>query len=929
MSTQLILYPQYYNGFNSTSSTYNQFVVNGGVFTGLNSTDLHSTTFIVPYQSAMYSQPPSIVNTWYRFTTSGGATWGAVTAPQEALNNLVLSYNGTTLGHTGVYQQMSGLVVGADYDVVIDIETAAVGVLGIRIFEGASLTLTNVSYYSSNVSLITHTFTCTATNQTLFLDYASTTANLIIDTIKCTEGGQNPTQTYTDLQDGQVICDLYQEEDIPLTLSVDDFKNVAEKVQSYSKDFDLPATKRNNQIFDNVFEITRTDTGINFNPYVKTKCTLKQDGFILFDGYLRLINIKDQEGEISYNVNLYSEVVALADILKDRTFADLSFEELAHTYNKTEIKRSWNDSGTGITYPNANTSGYRDAYNTVKYPFVDWSHQILISNGTSGTAGYPQLTTLQQVFRPFINIKYLINRIFQDTPFTWTSNFFDTADFDKLFIDFNWGADSTPTGVDITTITSAWAWSLDLFGNESNYADTTFSVLNLRVWGYWGTPISQVPPNYDTSTNIITSTVDNETYDVVYSYTIENVDTVDRTVECQWLYTTGSLTTPINNSGTITIPASGIWTYSGSFSRILLTTGDTLKAEFKSDDATGTKIRQYQTGSSCIDECNSATVNWGLSVTAFIGSNTMQILRGELGQWEFLKGIMTMFNLVSLPDKDNPLNITFEPYGDVFITDTAGTNLAARSIQHDWTDKVDVSEMELKPLTDLNKQTIFKFAEDEADYTFKLYKGTTQNHLYGSKEFDASGFTILEGIDEIIAEPFAATVPKPLFEQFGDFITPAIFSANDEATEFEGFDNSPRIMYNNGVKTLNGGVTYYIPAQNGLSSENQPDFLQFSHLSTVPTAAGTLDFHFGECQYFNPIGAAVPDNLFNLYWLPYYNELYNPNTRTMTLKVSLTPADINVFKMSDKVMIKNRVFRVNKIEYKPNDLAKVEFILIP
>ena len=49
----------------------------------------------------------------------------------------------------------------------------------------------------------------------------------------------------------------------------------------------------------------------------------------------------------------------------------------------------------------------------------------------------------------------------------------------------------------------------------------------------------------------------------------------------------------------------------------------------------------------------------------------------------------------------------------------------------------------------------------------------------------------------------------------------------------------------------------------------------------------------------------------------------------MTLKVNLTPADINVFKMSDKVMIKNRVFRVNKIEYKPNDLAKVEFILIP
>ena len=47
------------------------------------------------------------------------------------------------------------------------------------------------------------------------------------------------------------------------------------------------------------------------------------------------------------------------------------------------------------------------------------------------------------------------------------------------------------------------------------------------------------------------------------------------------------------------------------------------------------------------------------------------------------------------------------------------------------------------------------------------------------------------------------------------------------------------------------------------------------------------------------------------------------------MKVNLTPADINVFKMNDRVMIKNRSFRVNKIDYKPNNLATVEFILIP
>jgi hypothetical protein len=41
-----------------------------------------------------------------------------------------------------------------------------------------------------------------------------------------------------------------------------------------------------------------------------------------------------------------------------------------------------------------------------------------------------------------------------------------------------------------------------------------------------------------------------------------------------------------------------------------------------------------------------------------ITTNTiLQTLRGELGQWDFLKGLITMFNLVTLVDEDNPNNI--------------------------------------------------------------------------------------------------------------------------------------------------------------------------------------------------------------------------------------------------------------------------------
>ena len=164
--------------------------------------------------------------------------------------------------------------------------------------------------------------------------------------------------------------------------------------------------------------------------------------------------------------------------------------------------------------------------------------------------------------------------------------------------------------------------------------------------------------------------------------------------------------------------------------------------------------------------------------------------------------------------------------------------------------------------------------------------------------------------------------------QYSDFIVPKIY-ASDDGTECQGFDNAPRIMYDNGVHTLTS-CTYKVPAQNGgalVAAEDQ--YLRFSHLTDVPTILGdTFDYNFGACQLLPGLGNPVAANLFNIYWLPYYAELYNPNTRIMNLKVYLSAGDISTFNFHDQVMIKNRAYRVNQINYKPNDLSNVEFILI-
>ena len=190
-------------------------------------------------------------------------------------------------------------------------------------------------------------------------------------------------------------------------------------------------------------------------------------------------------------------------------------------------------------------------------------------------------------------------------------------------------------------------------------------------------------------------------------------------------------------------------------------------------------------------------------------------------------------------------------------------------------------------------------------------------------EFDATNeFNILEGTKEIEASPFAATVIKSIDSSFANFVTPSMYSVNDDGTS-EPFDNSPRIFYNRG---LFGGVSYYIPAQNLQTEQQAVEYGYFSHLRNSTDAR---DLNFGIQQLLPNVFGGTINNLYNLYWADYFNELYNINTRIMTIKVNLTPADINTFKFNQRVFIKNRLFRVNRIDYKPNDLSTVEFILIP
>lgn len=766
------------------------------------------------------------------------------------------------------------------------------------------------------------------------------------------------------LMDGQVIVDLYTDASIPLNLSVDNFINVDEKVASYSKSFLCPATKRNNIIFSHYFDVTRTQNHdpYVFNPFAKTKAIIKDDTITIFEGWMRLINVQEKNGEISYNINLYSEPTTFCDFLKARTIANMDLSELGHLYNWENVEKSWQAPGVLLTAPllAGSYAGAVGAMNTevLKYPFINWTGRYEMGHlhKFSGVQEPKEIWSdkLENSFRPVIQCKYLLDRMFADTNFTYTSNFLNGAMFKKLFMDFNFGGEDAG-------LINYWKMSIDEenYGNISTPATgaTTFEPLVFTDVDE-ESPSGSALTNYNPATGEIAIPYDGEFYVRIHAKFFR--DYMDMTGEVQ-LSRLDTLTGITVNVATYTmndlVGASGGMCPAGSG----IINPNTIQCTALRAFITHTVANAVQTdkyfvkwrctggnplGAIIQSNNDNVTFNYTGVATGYGGPSTIEVRytggdatlailmqgkRGTMKQYDFWAGLKEMFNLVTMPDKTQPGNLLIEPYGDIFLNNPDTKQL-------DWTNKIDISNIKHEPLNKLPRVTNFTYLEDPKDFRVGKYKRALAGYLYGTKTYEAGQqfFSILAGTKSITAKPFAPTLCAPINSNIPDLNVSHIYSANDEGTEFSAFDNKPRILFDNGIQTIGGGYTWnsrdsvFPGFHYGIQSVygDQTLYLQMTHLSDCPAFSGSYDLNYGECPLVAPTGTSPAANLFNLYWKPYYDEAYNPDARVLKLKANLTPQDVAQFNFYDHVYIKNRTYRVNKINYNAGELAKLELILI-
>ena len=671
---------------------------------------------------------------------------------------------------------------------------------------------------------------------------------------------------------GEVVLDLFKDEPIPLTLNVDDFTNVAEADASYSKSFEIPGTKNNNLFFNHIYDITSDS---NFNPHKKTKIIVKEGTINTFEGYMQLNDILHKDGAITYDITLYSEAVNLKDAIGNKVFRDLDLSELNHLYTGANIENSW----TGVldlftALPANSFAGTGTTTDVLKYPMVNWAGHGTFASGNF--SGY-----VYEYFRPFVNALYLLRNIFRDAGYTFTSSFLENnTKFNKLYADFNIDGAGyvTDYGALVDNIIGTYTTS----GAIAN--GTTISGGNAALYNLGTDKFTAI--NDGTEVELFGNLYFNSSSNDV-EITLHHTNTsYSGNVSTGYVIWNSSISNPITTG----------------FGNILLDTGEQCWIEIK---GIGGSISINTSGSS-------SWVDWVLS------SNTSQDMdsillgfRGDVGQWDFFKSIIDMFKLVVLVDENNPNNLIIEPYKD-WVDAGNLVNL---------TNKVDDTEIKYTPIDGLSKHITFNFKEDADDWITPNLNNPSKS-VYGYNFI--SNIDIIDKDDEQVEIGAISDTYVPNYGNNFTYPMPQIIDSSVDAAgqSLRYWENNLRLLYDNGVQTL---PVSYDTLGGEFTSES--DYLLFSAVEDYPITSTSNSIRFNTISepYSSQI---VINNLYNIYWSKYIDELYHKDTRIVKIEAYLSADDISKINFNDIILIKNKKFRIHKIEYRAGAMSKLELITI-
>ncbi len=771
--------------------------------------------------------------------------------------------------------------------------------------------------------------------------------------------------------------DLYPEQPIKITLSAEEITDPTQVNSTFSRQFRIPATNANSRYFRYWY----TSGVLDFDVTQKIESDIYVDGIRYTTGQLRLIGAyqNDTEDRIDFEVIFLGETKTFSSQVGDQYMSALDCIDTAHVLTLQYLEDSWTDpwnatttyyigqrvwyqgdmwqsvasGNTGniptigggdwnttgetdrsnpefVRYVLANRGGnYNDAGDLLAVPGSTEPSETSVDN--SAGVGFPEqhgnaFTKIAHPlfltqFTPIVQCKYLIDRIFAGTNYSYTPDSeFNEEWFKDLYIDgIATGFPFTPSGDGLFSATRLYQLP------SVNFTPIIFPI------------VQQNNANaYNATTGTYTIPVDG-----VYTFSTRLNGRMSSTSQSSdpqarlGIFRNGSEIagdTIVGVEGSVLFFEwlEGEVTYTGNF-------------------FAGQEITVILNCFFGVGQIFSAGFSATLTPSQI---STNDMLKTDLKQIDWFRSILTKFRMVMVPTVDDANVFTIKPWQDYI----------GSGDEFDWTYKLDHNkDMHIEPLF-YNQEADITFTDQEDEDVTNKYQQDTFGSVYGRRLF-VSGNELLSGTREIETE-FA---PTPVSQIEGlrnvntQFIIPRFYENGDELSDHGHVQHIPitpvqRLLFWNGLQPtstttgtnpnqIDQQITWYYTDGNTVKNSDQSPLLlqgekrypRCSYLTEIPTTGTTLNLNWKtQFSYFSYIdngdvydSGLLGESVYDRYWAQYIANQYSPNARKLTAYFNLTSEDLRTLTFDDVIFIKDDYWRIQKVYDAPlGEVATVKVELI-
>ena len=415
---------------------------------------------------------------------------------------------------------------------------------------------------------------------------------------------------------GSERLDTFKDEDVNITLNIQNIRDISKLFVDYTQNFQLPASAANNAVFKHYYN---ADISGGFTAALRQDATIYLNKEPFREGSIELMGVELKDGKpTSYEVVFFSAGVNLKDLFGEDELTDLDLSAYDHQYRATIIRTGLEGktlSSGNIIYP-------------LISPVVDWFYDSASSAHQEGDIAYHTTNDNHGLnyyeLKPAIALTAVIDAIEAKYGITFTSTFFADRKFTDLYL---------------------WCHRREgymFFGQENGFTATKVDFTSATGSGF----------NTTTDTLTIPSTYDR----FLWRYSITSTSDYQT-----HFYINGVYYTSRSHSGSVT--NEDIY-FSG------LSTGDVIQMRFSPPtNWNGGAISLTSVSASGREFVNPTNVYWTASTSSAQTFQTDVIISDQMPEqkvYDFFIGLVKMFNLVVEPTSLTKFNV--EPLGDWYAS---------------------------------------------------------------------------------------------------------------------------------------------------------------------------------------------------------------------------------------------------------------------